>query len=198
MRELAADEFGDFERTHPDAAHAVNVDDFFERLFLLRRPRRRKRRRRRGGDARQIGMAVAAQFFNRLREREIFADGALDDFHQFRERKFKRNRGKLGVGLLRDRIGRRHRAAGNGDAHPFAERGIVAEFGDVGISRALDVREPVARFGMDVDFVKPDDLQSCARKCGAQDGRRKIARSASTAARASNPSARKASAGRAR
>ena len=53
----------------------------------------------------------------------------------------------------RNGVGRRHRAARSRDARPFAERGIVAEFGDVGISRALDVREPVARFGMDVDFV---------------------------------------------
>ena len=37
---------------------------------------------------------------------------------------------------------------------PTAHRRVVAEFGGVGISRTLDVREPVARFGVDVDFVK--------------------------------------------
>jgi hypothetical protein len=98
-------------------------------------------------------MAVAAQFLDRLRERQIFAHGVLDDLHQFGERKFKRNGGELGVGLGSRGVGRRHRAAGNGDARPFAQRGIVAEFGGVGISGALDMREPVARFGMDVDFV---------------------------------------------
>ena len=64
MREPAADELGDFERTHPDAAHFVNVDDFGQRLFLLRRPGRG----RRSPGAGQFRMAVAAQFFNRLRE----------------------------------------------------------------------------------------------------------------------------------
>ena len=99
-------------------------------------------------------MPVATQFLDGLREREIVADRGFDDFHQFRERKFKWNRRKLRVFLLRNRIRRRHRAARNGDARPSAQRGIVAKLGDVGISRALDVREPVARFGMDVDFVK--------------------------------------------
>ena len=36
---------------------------------------------------------------------------------------------------------------------PSAERRIVAEFGGVGVSGALDVREPVARFGMNMDFA---------------------------------------------
>src|ERR1039458_7304491 len=38
VREPAADEFGDFERTHPDMASLVNADDLGERLLLLRRP----------------------------------------------------------------------------------------------------------------------------------------------------------------
>ena len=75
--------------------------------------------------------------------------------HQSGERKFKWDRGEFRVASSFD-------AASGGVTVPLematrvhcAERGIIAEFGDVGISRALDVREPVARFGMDVDFVK--------------------------------------------
>ena len=87
------------------------------------------------------------------RQRHVVAHGFLDDLHQFGERKFKRDGGEFRVAFGRGGVGRREGAAGNGDAHPFAQRGIIAQFGGVGIARALDVREPVARFGMDVDFV---------------------------------------------
>ena len=98
-------------------------------------------------------MTGATQFFDGLRERNIIAHGVLDNLHQTRERKFKGNRGELRRIFFRGGVGRRDCAAGNGDAQPFAERGIIAEFGGVGMAGALDVREPMARFGMDVDFV---------------------------------------------
>ena len=199
MREPAADEFGDFERTHPDAARLVNADDFGERLLLLRRPRRagsgdggRGVTRGRSGWPwrRNSSMACASG--------KIVAHGVLDDLHQFGERKFKRNGGEFRVGLRRHGVGRRDGGAGNGDAHPAAQRGVVAEFGDVGISGALDMREPVARFRMDVDFVERmafDLVGVNPQNEMAVGGLRVQLR---PAARASNPSARKASAGRAR
>ena len=158
VREPAADEFGDFERAHPDAARLVNVDDAGQRLFLLGRPLFRQAgsfHRRVDGvrEARQIGMAGAAQFLDGLRERQIVAHGVLDDLQQPRERIFIRDGGELRRALARDRIRRRDRVARDGDARPFAERGIKPKLRRVGMARQLDVREPVARLRVDVDFV---------------------------------------------
>ena len=99
-------------------------------------------------------MAVAAQFLDGLRERQIVAHGILDDLHQFGERKFKRDGGVFGVVSSGTASGGVTVELEIGDARPFAERGIIAEFGGVGIAGALDVRKPVARFGMNVNFVK--------------------------------------------
>ncbi len=143
-------------------------------------------------------MTVPAQFLDGLRERQIFAHGVLDDLHQSGKRKFKRDGGKFGVVFRRDGVRRRDGGAGDGDARPFAERGIIAEFGGVGISGAFDVREPVARFGMDVDFVVGMAFNLAGVNAQDQMAVGGFARSIQSAARASNPSARKASAGRGR
>jgi hypothetical protein len=98
-------------------------------------------------------MAVAAQFFNRLREREMFAHGGFDDFDQPGKRKFKRDGGELNLAFRGNGVRRRDRGAGNGNARPPAQRRIIAQLGGVGISGALNVREPVARFRMNVNFA---------------------------------------------
>ncbi len=89
-------------------------------------------------------MAVAAQFLDGLRERQMLAHGVLDDLHQLGEGKFKRNGGEFRLGLRCRRVGRRDRGGGNGDARPAAQRVVIAKGGGVGIAGALDVREPVA------------------------------------------------------
>ena len=118
MREPAADKLGDFERTHPDAAHLVNIDHSGQRLFLLRRPGRG----RRSPGAGQFRMAVAAQFFNRVREWKMFAHGGFDDFEQPGKRVFKGNGGKLNFAFLGNGVRRRDRGAGNRNARPPAGR----------------------------------------------------------------------------
>ena len=93
----AADQFRDFERTHPHAARLVNVDDFGQRLFLLRRPGRGTAREK--PRAAGPGWPCAPEFLERLGQRQIFLHGGLDDFHQSGKRKFKRNGGEFGAGL---------------------------------------------------------------------------------------------------
>ncbi len=78
----------------------------------------------------------------------------FDDFHQPREGKFKRDGGEFLPGFRRHRVGRRDGGGGDGDARPAAHRGVIAQRGGVGIARPLDVREPVARLGMHVNFVE--------------------------------------------
>ena len=80
--------------------------------------------------------------------------GVLDDLDEARKRNFKRNGGELGGVILGRGVRRRDGGAGNADAHPFAEAGVVAQLGGIRTARALDVREPVARFRVDMDFVK--------------------------------------------
>ncbi len=98
-------------------------------------------------------MAVPAQFLDGHGQRQVVAHGFLNDLHQFGKGKLKGDGGKIRRALGGGGVRRREGAAGNGHAHPLAQRGIVAQLGGVGIARAFDVREPVPRFGVDMDFV---------------------------------------------
>ena len=197
VREPAADQFGDFERAHPDAAHVVNVDDFGQRLFLLRRPGRQTdaAKRARG----RSGWPCAAQFFD--------APGPAEDFRCTAALMISINlangnsngmvansapaSGETASGGVTVAAGSRH-------AHPFAERRSNSR-----VRRRRNLRR--ARRGQTSGairdgrgFRRADGLPACADKSAEPDGRRSSARSASSVARASDPSARKASADRAR
>ena len=67
-------------------------------------------------------MTVATQFFNRLREREVVAHGGLDDFEQPGKREFKRDGGEFNLAFRRNRVRRRDRGTGGGNARPAAKR----------------------------------------------------------------------------
>ena len=114
LLQLPADEFGDFQRAHPDAADAVHADDGGEGAFLFGRPLA-------GGTFRH-GLAAGAQLLDDFGERNILAHGGAGEFEQLREGQLDGNGGELRGGVLGHGVRRRERGAGSGDAASICRR----------------------------------------------------------------------------
>ncbi len=101
---------------------------------------------------RQFGVSVGAQFLQCLCEWRVFVDGFFHERKQFLHRHFDGNDAELRRGIGGYGVRRRERGGGSGDNGPFLGGGIITEFSDVPGIGEIDVNEPMARFGMDVNF----------------------------------------------
>ena len=145
---LAADEFGDFQRANPDAAHGVHRHDLGQRSFLRGRPLRGDDRWQRG----QAAHSSAAELFDRFEQREVVLERALDQGDQFVELHFRRQALKPNRKIVRHGIRRRQRGGRGRNADPLIARTVVAQLGLKLRAAQPDVREPVARFRVDVNL----------------------------------------------
>jgi outer membrane lipoprotein SlyB len=83
----------------------------------------------------------------------MLSDGSLDDGDEFLERNVGGYGGELDGGIVGHGIGRRKGRRGNGDLDPAPVRiGVVTEGGYIAGTADADVDEPIAGFGVDMNF----------------------------------------------